>query len=171
MKLQYKAGPGASISHAKAQEVGEFLETLGEFTPTDVVNAARSESSPLHDQFTWNDVEAAEKYRVVEARHLVNTITVVIKVGNKETETKAFHSITVQDSNEKIEHRYATVKVVAKNEAMREQVIANALRELQSWQARYDQYSEALGPALFEEIRRTVRRKRQPVEQARQSVA
>lgn len=159
MKLTYRAAPGASISHKKAQIVGEFLETLGEFTPIDVVNAARPKNSPIHDEFTWNDAQAAEKYRLVEARHLVNRITVVVKVGNKETETRAFHSITVQDADDKVEQRYNSVRVVVKNEAMRDQVIAHALRELEGWQKRYDQYAEILGPSLFQEIKKSLRKR------------
>lgn len=170
MTLTYRAAPGASISQAKAQEVGQFLETLGEFTPKDVVNAARPENSPIHSEFTWNDFEAAEKHRLNEARHLVNRITVVVKVGDKETETRAFHSITVQDSEERVEQRYTHVRVVAKNEVMREQVIANAMRELEGWQKRYDDYSQLIGPTLFEEIKKTIKRTRvrtnQPVAQA-----
>ena len=42
----------------------------GLFLPEAVVEAAKPETSPLHSQFTWDNTEAAKKYRIWEARRL-----------------------------------------------------------------------------------------------------
>lgn len=47
----------------------------GRITPRDVVEAARSASSPLHGYFEWNDSEAAERYREIQARTLLRSIS------------------------------------------------------------------------------------------------
>lgn len=43
----------------------------GRLTPEQVVEDARAEDSPLHSHFTWDDAEAAQKYRLNEARALI----------------------------------------------------------------------------------------------------
>lgn len=40
------------------------MENDGRLTPAEVLEEARNPESPLHDQFTWDDTEAAEKYRL-----------------------------------------------------------------------------------------------------------
>jgi hypothetical protein len=44
---------------------------LAELRPQDVVDAARDPKHILHDQFTWDDAEAAERYRLMQARELL----------------------------------------------------------------------------------------------------
>ena len=75
----YRAGvrfqKGAS---PPAQSVGERLEMLREqnaeqLTPEIVVADARSPGSPLHSFFEWNDFEAAEQYRLHQARNLIHS--------------------------------------------------------------------------------------------------
>jgi len=57
----------------------------GKITPRMIVDAARDENSPLHDYFEWNDDVAAERYREMQARTLLRSVT--LKVS---TETKRF---------------------------------------------------------------------------------
>lgn len=152
----YRPAPGSSLSKEKAQIVGDTLERMGSFTPTDVVEAARPSGSILHEHFTWDDLAAAEKYRLVEARHLVNTITVVVKVGDRETETRGFQSISMQGEDEAIEQRYTAIRIVSASEDMREQVIERAKRELAGWSDRYAAYQQVFGRNIFEEIQKVI---------------
>lgn len=43
----------------------------GKITPHALVEAARTESQPLHNHFTWDNLVAAEQYRLLEARRLL----------------------------------------------------------------------------------------------------
>lgn len=57
----------------------EFLATLdrdGHLTPEEVVEAARPIESPIHDLFSWNDAEAAHKYRIAQARTVIRRVKV-----------------------------------------------------------------------------------------------
>ena len=59
--------------------INERLERIrmrakGILTPAAVVADARSESSPLHSQFTWDDSEAARLRRLDEARMLIRSV-------------------------------------------------------------------------------------------------
>jgi hypothetical protein len=43
----------------------------GELPPRAVVDAARPKRSPLHSYFEWDDGEAAEAYRIIQAQDLI----------------------------------------------------------------------------------------------------
>ena len=64
-----------------SQDAGEELERIREITgklkPEDVVANAKSEQSPIHHAFEWDDSEAGEKYRVFQARNLIRAVRVV----------------------------------------------------------------------------------------------
>src|SRR5690606_25615999 len=71
----------------------ERLERDGKIRPVDVVEAAKDESSPLHDCFTWDDGEAAHQYRLIEARNLLRVY--VVRPDAEEGPTvRAFVSLT-----------------------------------------------------------------------------
>jgi hypothetical protein len=63
------------------QVAGEELERIkqrdGTIVPAAVVDEARPEDAVLHPAFTWNDPEAAEKYREIEARQLIKRVRVI----------------------------------------------------------------------------------------------
>lgn len=48
----------------------------GKLRPEAVVEAARSDTSPLHCSFTWDDTKAAQQYRLWQARQLINAVVV-----------------------------------------------------------------------------------------------
>lgn len=54
------------------------LENGGRLTATDVVEAARIETSPLHRYFEWDDDAAAEAYRIEQARRLIRSVKVIV---------------------------------------------------------------------------------------------
>jgi hypothetical protein len=66
------------------QKVAERLLELerdnGRLAPADVVEAARDPESPLHSHFNWDDSDAAEKYRLMQARTLIRTVKLEITV-------------------------------------------------------------------------------------------
>ncbi len=48
-------------------------------TPEIVLNEARDPEHPLHKRFTWDDSEAAERWRVHQAQVLIRSVNVVIE--------------------------------------------------------------------------------------------
>jgi hypothetical protein len=85
--------------------VKQLLEDIygerGRLTPADVVDVARDESSPLHGRFTWDDGEAAEKWRLSEASHLIRTTRVTVEIvdhGKARTAlVRAFPNVAGED--------------------------------------------------------------------------
>lgn len=58
-------------------------ENGGNLTPDAVLEDARSKKSPLHDQFEWDDSEAAHKYRIEQARVLIRSVRVEVVTEEK----------------------------------------------------------------------------------------
>jgi hypothetical protein len=51
----------------------------GGLRPSEVVAAAKPKSSPLHNEFEWNDTKAGEEYRLYQARHLIRVCVITAK--------------------------------------------------------------------------------------------
>lgn len=142
--IGYRAS-GRHLSHGDAEKVGRLCESLGvEMTPRDVLDAARPEESPIHHLFEWDDTEAAEKYRLAQARNIVNHILVVIDEKSGRT-TKAFHSVVVSQHDDHASRVYMHALAVATTEDARNQVIANAFNEVKRWRDRYADYKDVFG--------------------------
>lgn len=52
-------------------------DSTGRLTPDDVVTAAKSKKSPLHDLFEWDDAAAASIQRIAQAREVIGAVRYV----------------------------------------------------------------------------------------------
>lgn len=146
----YKAASGAGFSNRQAQKFGTFLEAkvgLGErpVTPAEIVDAARPKRSPIHNAFTWDDQVAAERWRLDEARHLVQHLVVSVPwEDGTETRVRAFHSVTVagEDEDGPLSRGYVSGEVVWSSPELTDQVVTRAFRELRGWTDRYRTYAD-----------------------------
>lgn len=133
---RYTTSFDGRLSKQDAQLFGSFLESNfpdGIFTPEDVVKLARPKTSPIHEFFEWDDTVAAARWRIQQARQLISSIVVHIE----DQDVKAFHSVVVN------EHRgYMPVNQAMKAPDIWEQVISDALDDLNGWRIRYEKYKE-----------------------------
>ena len=58
---------------ADAQKVAEEIG-FGKFTPMEVLEKAKDETTELHKCFEWNDSIAAEKYRLEKAKNIIRML-------------------------------------------------------------------------------------------------
>lgn len=105
--------------------------------PADVVNAARNPESPLHDVFDWNDTEAAEKWRLEQARRLIRVQVTFLPSENKTVQ--AYISLTPARAED---GGYLPVEKVLSDEKLLEQMKADAARELEIFSAKFARISE-----------------------------
>jgi len=63
-----------SIRSVAAAELARIQAEHGNLTPEMILEEARSEASPLHSLFEWDDQVAGEKYRLGQARVLVRIV-------------------------------------------------------------------------------------------------
>jgi hypothetical protein len=59
-------------------------ERNGLLLPEQIVESARNPNSSMHDEFTWDDSEAANAYRLTQARALIKRVKVeIVRPDNK----------------------------------------------------------------------------------------
>lgn len=139
----YQWKESSLFSKHDAQKIGNHLEELrtkkNKLSPADVVEDAAEPTSPTHNCFEWNDNRAGNKYRLHQARLLLDNI-VTIKVQNKELSqpVRAFYSIKREDR----QTDYTPISIVLNSEYDRNKVLSNALREATNWKKRYESLEE-----------------------------
>ena len=127
-----------------AQIVGELLESIetekGAVTSKDFLEASRSEDSPTHKLFEWDDKKAAENYRVDVAGRIMNALVVRVTIieSEKPKEAKAF----VRISDEKTGGRYHNLHYALSIPHERDFVLRQALSELMTFKRKYETLSE-----------------------------
>lgn len=143
--MVYKFKEGSRIN-ADPQVVGQVCEKLsaeGELTAHRLLEESRDSSAPLHNLFEWDDKIAAEEYRISQARHIIRSITVEAETDVKQP-VRAFISIH-QEKQE-----YKPITSVIRSVTLREQMLANALRDLRAFKQKYEVLNELA--SIFSEI-------------------
>ena len=135
-----------------ANVVGSELEVLASrnnLSPESVLESARSEESPLHSLFEWNDEVAAEKYRLNQARQIIQQIVIVNDHPNAVTrEVRAFVTESKNDGH------YQLITTVIENPDTYEVLLKRALFELQMFKDKYQSILEL--KAVIDEIDKLV---------------
>lgn len=125
---------GAQIA---AERLREIQKAAGGITPRAVVDDARSDNSPLHKCFEWNDEKAADAHRLQQARQLIGALVVAkIEDAPMLRETRAFVNVTTD------EQKYVPIEVAMTVPDLRAEVIGRAKAEIQRWRDRYASYAE-----------------------------
>ena len=112
-----------------AEDCYSELQTLSKITPQNVVDLARNENSKLHNDFEWDNEIAGEKYRLSQAREMIQLLTFEPKTENHEP-TRVY-----QISTEKTV--YKPVEVILQNNDEYQNLLKRALAELESFKKRY----------------------------------
>lgn len=128
---------------SKIDLIKQELEALAESSnglllPETVVEFAKDPTTALHNRFEWDDTEAAQKYRIWQARQLIK-VTVNILPNESETEYKMFVSLKPDRYNG---GGYRTLVGVMSDEAMRRQLLTQAHNDFKMWQKKYQQLKE-----------------------------
>lgn len=122
------------------QAAGERIESLKErglSTPADIVEDARPEDAPTHDAFTWDDSVAGPKWRLKEARELVNGLEIVnIETGES---APAFISLEIHETQAR---GYVSSLETLTDADYRSQMLHEAKDALVAWRRRYKALSE-----------------------------
>lgn len=111
----------------------------GVLMPADVVESARPKNSPLHSRFTWDDNEAAEKYRLWQARQL---IAVTVSYIGPEREGAERMRVFVSLTSDRVDGGYREVEAVMIDPGQREIMMADALEEMERFQKKYADLQE-----------------------------
>jgi hypothetical protein len=131
MAKKYTAN--SKISKEKAQIYGERIEFLmkinnGKITPSTVVEDARFQSSPLHNFFEWDDREASQKYRLQQARNLLECVLEVVVINDVKTEQRSFFNV----KNVQKESIYVTIQTAVRTPSYRKQILERLISTLEN---------------------------------------
>lgn len=117
------------------EPIEEIIEKHGYVTPQLMVEAAKDRKNPLHRYFEWDDRQAAQRFRVHQARMILSHVMIEIRPG---LETRAFVNVRVDDSDpDAPTSRWQPVEEVMKQPKLKAQLLATALEELESFRHRY----------------------------------
>jgi len=162
MDKRFKAAAGARFSDEQAERYGQRIarleEQVGYITPQSVVDDAKHKNSPLHDYFDWDDIVAANSWRIEQAKYLLRHITYTKITDDKEEQIRGFFSITpTKEMQAETPKVYVSLSTILSDREKLDQVINEAYRELKGWVARYKQYSEL--SAVIQDIERHIKKK------------
>lgn len=128
-------------------------ENGGLLQPETVVEEARPATSPLHSRFTWDNTEAAHQYRIWQARQLIR-VTVEVLAGTDES-CEVFVSLSIDRERES--GGYRIMLDVLSDADMRNQMLSDALEELELFREKYRKLKELA--TIFAAIKRVRRKK------------
>ena len=127
-----------------AQTAGEFLEDLSEKTGGSlnaklVLDRSRPEQAPLHREFEWNNEVAAELHREEQARKILRSIvTVHNDSSGEEVQVRAYYSLHEPNA----QRSYMPIARVLSDDDLRNELLGQALTDLQKMQHRYGSLKE-----------------------------
>lgn len=122
---------------ADAETVYKEITALGDsFSPEQIVEAAREESTELHKCFTWDDTVAAESWRRHQARMLVAQLVVKTETADKEPVAVRVIASTATRNEYK-----PVVKLIEAEQGYAD-LLARAINELKAFQQKYKAITE-----------------------------
>lgn len=143
VKGLYKADP---------KLVYEEIRSIGDsFTPEEIVDKARDESTELHKCFEWDDSKAAEKYRLSQARQVVRMLVFTKDPTEEEPKPEPVRLIVNQNLHNRV---YQPIQISVRNEDSYQLMLKTAMRELESFKKKYEILSEL--EAVLEAIEETL---------------
>lgn len=139
----------------RTRELSRIYRRDKALKPSVVVEEARPENSPLHDEFEWRDDVAAEQHRLWQARHLIRVVEI-----EAEPAKPAERVVHVPVISRQGEGEYHPVSVVARSESLAQRCINELLAKCRSMQETVKQLQDAssgseieLVPQLAEQLR------------------
>jgi hypothetical protein len=153
IEVEFRAKANRKLSHASAQEVGPEIHSLMQgadaerLKPVEYLDWAQGHpDSASYKLFNWDDGDAARKWRIHEARNIINSIEIKI-VDNRGSEqfVPAFPNVTIRVSDDNEAARvYTTFERVLGDPEATQRVVDGAMRDFKSWRNRYRTFRNLL---------------------------
>lgn len=129
----------------EAEVAGEVFNDIearyGKVDPKVVVEESKDFDAPLHKCFEWDNRKAANKYREGQAKDMITNIIVHTEIDDSlSVPMKAYVSVVDADSGKG--KKYISLSVAIENTTYLDQIIANAMKELQSFKRKYQNITQ-----------------------------
>lgn len=137
--------PAVRYQGAAQSVIAEVLrirnENGGTLTERLLVDVASDPASPLHDQFVWDNDLAADGFRIVQARLLINRVKISIQEGETVRVMPAFVSV-IDGSGKRV--RVGSERALA-NPDLLAQVLAQTRQQIHGLRNRLSAFDQATG--------------------------
>lgn len=140
--------------------VDQLQEKIGKPPkPSDVLEEARDSSSPIHPLFNWDDSDAAEKFRKLQASMYLSALVVKVDVmrGKKVEEIELPVRVSLNREANHGSGGREHIKDIINSREMRNRMVEMAADELLSIQRRYSYLKEL--HRVFYEVDRVIEKK------------
>lgn len=130
-------------------------DTEGVLSPMSVLRAARLEDSPLHQYFTWDDGEAAEKCRLAEAGLLIRRVRIHLVRVPREPQQIGVNLVRVERGVRSVRFLqsprgsrgpgggYRSVDDIVADESLAADMVDTLRSELAGWLRRAQEFCDA----------------------------
>jgi hypothetical protein len=136
------------------RELTAISNRRGGLNPSTLLAVAKNPKSVLHCYFTWDDTEAARRWREAQAYDLIRRVKVTVTTTeNRPLTIRAFFPVKQIEKDGTIDAgkrgNYMPVTMIANDHAALQQVIDAAIAELRAFQSKYDSLKSA---GIFAEV-------------------
>ena len=114
----------------------------GLLRPASVVDAARDDKSPLHGAFEWDDTEAAQKYRLLQAQSLIRSFKVEIERNGQTLTVPVFVGVSTDRTGDKADNPYRMLEQVVEKPDLMAVAVRDAIDQLEALRKRYAHLQE-----------------------------
>lgn len=147
---------GSRVPKEWAPVFGERVDWLQERLgrspkAAEVLEDAKDENSPIHEMFKWDDKEAAEKFRVLQASQLLSSLVIKVEIirGNKTEEIEMPVRVVLKHGY-KSGGQHEHIKDILNDRERRGMMIEMAADELINIQRRFSYLKEFT--RVFQEV-------------------
>jgi hypothetical protein len=139
-KKHYQFAIGAVYKCGDPELVVDELERIrkerGQLTKEVVVEEATPKRAILHDEFEWDDTEAAKKYRLQQASYIIKNVRVIMP--NNEP-VRQYVSVTSGD-----DRIYESIDVVMKDPDYRQEALEQVMDYLTAAQRKLQAFQDLM---------------------------
>ena len=135
-ELRGIGAPSGVSAESVASELQRIHETRG-LTPGAVVDEARPITAVLHGAFEWDDSEAAQKYREVQARQVIRAVVLVPQPERHETAPVVRAFVSLRDPVQERARIYRPTLDAMADPTTADEVKRRLRHELLALRARY----------------------------------
>ena len=137
MGLETPMVPAGAATPKLVALIDGLKNDRGLINAKDVVNYARPDDSPLHKYFCWDNDEAAERYRLIQASCLIRAC--VTYLPSTDTPVRAFVSLR---DDRMIDGGYRPIVEVLTNKDYKAKLLQDAMFELHVFEEKYRRINE-----------------------------
>lgn len=140
MEVKLRKGARVKTDAATIFAEIEASKVDGDVSLQNLVDRAKPAGAPLHSEFTWKNSEAANSWRLYEARKVVQSVEVVRDEGNV---TRAYESVVVDvvstdpEQPAKPKHVFRSTDEVMSDPETRSDVLRKAINDFHALRKRY----------------------------------